>query len=376
MRKTALAAALMVSAAYPALGQSTQHLEEALGTLPEFFLTNPAPFQANFVDIAAITDLLEANGAEDAVQILRRTENAGGLYPVAALHAGGIAAWEERSHIPLADIRYFIGMSEAPYMVSAWGLEDEASVDALVGRLAANGFEPFEDGPALGNGVPMEQNLLERDVSDPWTGPLGQASFIAPKGPVLLQATMPQPIETMIDPGQTVADNPVVSTALAGLEAAVGDGQIVQAMLVSSALGLEALDVVDFILPGQDMAASIEEIQSQIASSQTGIPPYLGGFLIDAQLEQPTAIFALTFANCKIAQEALELIEARWSETMAEIAPGPVSGETVEGSDGMCAASFAITDDENEGLVNRPFMAVLSAIMQRQFSVLQIGMGA
>ena len=367
MKKTACTVLLLTGIASPAFGQSTTALAEALNALPQFMLENPAIVQASFVDMTVLGQLLADPDAPPG-EVLMRTGAGQGLYPLDAFQYGP-EEWEQKSQIPIGDVRFFAGLGEGPNMIAVWGLENEDSAQGLVSDLAAHReFVPVAGGEILGNGEPNATDLAGRNVYDPWTGNAGQASFVLAQASHVLQATTPQGVTTLMGEGPGLADSAIVATALAGIDAAVGGGQIVQAMLVSPALGLQPADFNQLLGTEGDLDDMIAELQT----GQSGIPPYFGGLMVDAQLDAPAAIFSLTFGDCDTANTALKQIETRWADTLGEHAPGPVSGQVVEGSDGLCAAAFTVVD-ETEKPFNAAFSAAFRAMMQRQLDVFQIG---
>ena len=104
-----------------------------------------------------------------------------------------------------------------------------------------------------------------------------------------------------------------------------------------------------------------------------GLPPWLGGIIVDAQADQPAAAISLTYADCDAARKAVTLMERRWADSMPETAQGEMVGEVVAGSqDGLCAATLRVSARTQDAPL---FRSVIAALMRRQFTVLQIGAG-
>ncbi len=379
MRLSVVAATLIFATGTPALAQSTEALREALGHMPEFILTNPAPDQAYFLDTTALRHLVELAGAELDTPSLRRLRYGATQRPVDALIRGSLADWEKRSGIAFDQVRYFAGIDTAPRSITYWGLADDDAAAGLLDALQAQDFQPRGSegipGDILGNGAPMEMDREKQDPSDPWRGTFGASSFVAAKANAVIQSPFPDAFQVLLAEQPGAAGNPVVTTALAGLDQAVGDGWIVQAMLVSPSFGLTAFDPAqDLLLP---QAGNLDDIRDRLAEGMTagleGIPPYFGGFIADVQLDRPAVVLSVSYEDCDTAEPAANQIGQRWTETMPQTAQGEITATTAPGPDGLCAAVVTIVGENQDPIDNPLHIALDEAFMNRQFSVLQIG---
>lgn len=366
-----LAAGLWLSAA-PAWAQNLEPLNEALDKLPDIVLQNPRADQAAFVDMEALRRLSALDGAISP-QTLQRAVLGVAIEPVQALTLGPAQEWNEKAGIDLAEVRYFIGFGSAPQSATVWGLRDNAAADGMLGALQKRGFTASGAG-VLGNGEPGRINPSRHDPSDPWLGTGGAARFAGAKGNVVLQSSAPQAVTMLQRDARGADEHPIVRTALAGLEAAVGDHTIVQALVVSPVLGLRAGDPAQWVgQPGEPLAALQSRLQGGVPQDSEGLPPWLGGIIVDAQADQPAAAISLTYADCDAARKAATLMKQRWADTMPENAQGDMVAEAVPGSqDGLCAATLRVSAQTQEAPL---FRSVIAAMMRRQFTVLQIGAG-
>ncbi|WP_283180070.1 hypothetical protein [Gemmobacter sp. 24YEA27] len=165
----------------------------------------------------------------------------------------------------------------------------------------------------------------------------------------------------------------MIITALDGLSQAVGDGEVVHAMVVSPALGVMSLDPVEFLLPE---AGNLDEIrqrlEDRIKEGEAGIPPWFGAILTDAQLDGPAAILSLSYADCETAETAARLMEARWQSLMPEDAQGTLTSGTKASESGLCAATLTVATPGRYR--HQPaYDLMLRLHMQRSFLVLTIG---
>lgn len=365
MRHSILAAALMLPATQ-SLAEGAAPLREALGGLPEMVLSNPAPEQAFFVNIAALDTLTPGQ--------LNRAMLGAFLRPFEAALSTDAESWQEKSGMPLKDIRYFAGFGQAPYEVVLWGLQDEAAAQGLVTALGDRGFTPAKLPGVVGNGEPLADDLAMADPGDPWRSRVGAARFAAAKGDVVISATTPAAMPMLRADGPSAADNPVIGAALDGLSQAVGDGVVVQAMVVSPVMGLVTLDPVDLLLPQAGNLAQVRErLAERVEAGRTGIPPWFGGILADAQLDGPAAILSLSYADCETAETAAQLMETRWQTLMPEPAQGVLTSGTHATNGGLCAATLTVASPGTDAASNPAFDVMLRMHMQRAFAVLNIG---
>ncbi|TBV06742.1 hypothetical protein [Phytopseudomonas dryadis] len=369
-------AILMTTGALCHAQDSTATLREALGQLPEIVLTNPVADQAYFVDMAALWQLNPSASPAEALNRLNFGRFVAPVNVMASALPGFPEEWKEKAGIDAREIRYFAGFGQSHFAVSYWGLADEAAAGEMMTGLAGLGFVSAGDG-VLGNGKPNALDPSAIDPRNPWRGAVGQASFVARQGSVLIQAPAPEAMANLLlgegDAG--AAGNIVVATALDGIDGALTDGTLIQAMLISPVLGLASIDPDRMLVPDaqniDDMRAAIE---AQMETAQKGIPPYLGGLLVDAQAgDTPALVVSLAYQDCAIADTAIAQIEARWNQTMQERNPAEISGTSVESGSGLCAATVTFIDAAPDAASPVLARRVLDAVMRREFTVLQIG---
>ncbi|WP_332715135.1 hypothetical protein [Pelagibacterium mangrovi] len=361
-------ASLLVLATGTAAHADADMLGDALGKFPQIIVTNPEPVQAYFVNMQAIAQA----GNDD--EIARGRIDFGVIDALTPLMMGDVETWEENAGIGIDEIRYFAGIGQPPQTISIWGLADQEVAAGLVDGLAAKGFAPLNGSAVLGNGEPHRMDPSQRDVSNPWRGQLGQATFAAQLADAVVQSTAPEGVERFLADGENAAAHPVVATALAGVDAASESGVVVQAMLISPGFGLQGADIGSILMQGDlDMDAMRSQLEDQMAAAGEGIPPYFGGIIADIQIDRPALAMSVVYPDCDIATAASKLIEQRWMATMSDIAPGEPASEVVEGDDGLCSAVVLIASDSEDASSNPLSRAMFSAFIQRQFTVLQIG---
>ncbi len=371
--RLAIAAAMLLTASTPALAQGVEPLRDALATMPEMILGNPAPVQFNFVDVSALRTLGESDGSDVGAPALNRAAVGGMLPPYNALQAGGPEAWNEKSFVDLGEVRYMAGFGEAPLTVSILGLAGEDVAANLIAALEAAGFDAAGPDGIVGNGEPMAMDLSKADPADPWRGTAGAPTFAASKGDAIIQSSMPQPLPVMLAEGPDAAANPAIRAALGGLEAALGEDLLVQAMLVSPAFGIANIDPAALLAPGADFNALRQKLEAEVDVGTSGIPSYFGGFVADVQGDRPAVLFSLAYGDCETAEAAAGLMEQRWRDTMPASVQGEPETGSIEGSDGLCAATLKVSGEAGDGLSNPVFQALFDGYVRREFTVLQIG---
>lgn len=372
MRLAAVAAVLLATTS-AVFAQGVEPLTDALAKMPETLLTNPAPTQFNFVDIAALHALSD-NDKLGAKALLRAVVG-GGLPAFNALNVSGPDAWSERAKIDIKDVHYLAGFGEPPTTVTIWGLADEGAAAALIEALDADDFDPVGEEGVIGNGTPMTPNLQRRDPINPWRTAVGAATFAAAKGNGIIHSTNPESVAGLLADGPTLADNAIVDVALGGVEAAMGDGLLVQAMLISPAFGLGSIDPSIMLTPGGDMDQIREKLEAEMEADTKGIPPYFGGVIADVDGDGRGVVISLAYPDCAVADAAAAQMAERWGELMPEAAQGEMEMSSVAG-DTLCAATLKVVSDASEGVDNVVFRHLFDAYLRRNFTVLQIGEGA
>ncbi|MDR7126351.1 hypothetical protein [Pseudotabrizicola sp. 4114] len=358
------------------MAQTLDPLTDALGQLPDTVLSNPVSQQAYFVDIAAVARLAAEQNGDITPRHFMRAPVGAMLPPAAALYSGDTDNWHERAGVDLQDVRYFVGYGEPPNTVTVWGLADDDTATDLVTTLTNGDFKPVGEEGIIGNGEPRIADLTLADRGMPWRSPVGAPTFAGAKGNVLIQASTPDTLPGMLgDFGDSGLDrHPMVQALTAGLEVAVGDQTIVQAVLISPAFGFASIDP-SAIMPGggRDIDAIRNHLKAQITSGSAGIPPFLGGLIADAHADHPAVAISLAYPDCETADLAATLIEERWATSMPDVAQGTTSTATSEHPDGYCAAVLTVTGDGTDKSLNPLFSTFFDMNARREFTVLQVG---
>lgn len=219
----------------------------------------------------------------------------------------------------------------------------------------------------------MKFDPQERDASDPWRTMVGAAQFAAAKGSAVIQAQNPQDAALAAAEQPSVGENPIVQTALTGLEQTVGDAGIVQAVVISPVFGLTGLDPSALLSSSGDMTETRQNIEAQMAELGSGIPPYLGGIVADLEGEQQGVGIAMAYPDCTIAQQAADLIAERWVGMAGEDAQGEITAATAEGEEGLCAATVNVTLEAATAGPNPAYRSVIDRHFRSEAGVLQIG---
>lgn len=369
IQRRALSTIILIALTTPAAAGSTDRLADALAQLPVSALNLADTGAVWFVDIGAQRALAANAGSPEDYRDVQRTDFASSLRPVQALQ-GGIAPWEERAGMRLDGVSWFAGHGPAPRTLALWGLSDMATASTVFDGLPDKGFTP--DVPMRGNGKPMAPDLASRDPSNPWRGALGQASFVATRDNVLLQSLNPETVQSALEAQDRVGALPQVKTALDGLDATLADGVVVQAVLVSPAVGLAGINLTS-MLGTSDLGEMRAALEAKIEAQQMGVPPWFAGVIADVQLDHPGVAISLSFADCAAAKAAAAVMAAKWDATMREkVDAAPVTGVT-EGSNGLCAATLTVSLKTDDPMLNRPANAVLSAYMKNDLDLVQIG---
>lgn len=337
---TGLGLAMAALLAFPALAQNLDPLYEALDKVPWTVLADAAPEPLLFVDLVVLRHLAEREGMDIGPNIFRRAGLGGRMMAMEGLFTGSQAAWSDNAGTDFSAVRYFVGFDPVPRLSVVWGLQDNDAASGLWQTLVKRGFVATGMLGVVSNDHP---DLIQHQAADPWFGSQGKASFVGVKGNALLQAATPEQVSAWIPDFVGMDEEAVVRAATNGLETTVGDHLIVQAVFVSP----------NTLLP----------------NAEDGIPRYLGGFVVDAQADNPVIAVALTYEDCDSAEIAVETMARRWRDTMP--IEGEIVTEVVASSGDLCAATMRVTGESAEATVNPLFDAFLRSQMTTGFPVLQ-----
>ncbi|SMQ61665.1 hypothetical protein SAMN06295905_0553 [Devosia lucknowensis] len=369
MRRSVISIALMLTASAPALAANVDALREGLDHLPESVFVQEKGDVAYFADV----DVMSAQGESGPANSFVRLFAAADFTPLQSLASSEQSEWETKAGTTRDKVRYFTSFGVPPNTHTFWGLVDEASATELVSTLETIGFESAGMPGVVGNGEPMQFNPQDRDPANPWRTRVGAAQFAAATGTNVVQAQTPQAAMTAASDQPRLGQNPIIATALAGLEQSAGEAHVVQAVVISPLFGLAGLDPAAVLSPTADIAETRAKIEAQMEALGKGIPAYMGGIVADIQTDKMGAAIALAYPDCTVAQAAADAIAGRWSDMAPDTAQGEIETGTAEGVDGLCAAVVTVLIDESETVQNPAYAAVLNAHMRREASVLQIG---
>jgi hypothetical protein len=368
MRNCIIAATLMLTTSAPVLADSLNSLRDALDHLPATLMVEQRGDLAYFLDVPAIRSL-----GDSADRPFLRAMPTADIPAFESLSRTEPAEWESKAGITLDSLRYFTGYGVPPNVQSHWGLADAAAATDMIAALEGMGFENAGVPDVVGNGMAHQMDPSRRDPSDPWRTRIGAAQFAAANGTNVVQAQTPQAAMLATAQQPLLGDSPVFQTALGGLEQAIGDGQIVQALMISPIFGMAGLDPALLLTPSPNIDETRQRLEEQMAKLSTGIPPYLGGVIADVQHEKPGVAIALAYPDCTIAQTAADAIAIRWGEMAGDTAQGDIATETADDESGLCAALFSVSIDADSAGINPAYRAIIEPYLRRQAGVLQIG---
>ncbi|OAE63403.1 hypothetical protein A7J67_22230 [Achromobacter xylosoxidans] len=376
MRLKALALGLMTICGTSVAAQdSTQTLQQALTQVPQSVLTSPEAMQFVFLDVQAWRSLEKAGPSVDG---MRRLSIAQAITPLQSM-GYGLDSWSERAHISLDELSYFGGFGRSPGNVAYWGVKDKPAADKFADRLKQADFKPVDGDVAglIANGEANKPDMTKATGQQPWRGTMGMPTFVLPLDAALVQAAAPSGMKALSQPKPSVADSEIVAASIAGLKEAVPSegGRIVQAAVISPVFGLQGVDPAAVMMASPaDFEGAKQKLQAAAASSNEGIPPYFGGIIADVQVKDvPAVVLSLSYSDCGVAQQAVDGVGAAWKKAMAATLQADVKGRTVQAGK-LCAAVVSLTAPQAENAGNPILSQIMNRYMQRDPSVLQIGM--
>ncbi|MBC9207980.1 hypothetical protein IBL26_14135 [Roseomonas aerophila] len=364
IRRTVLAALGCLMASTGLARAEGSPLRQALSGLPAIITENPEPVQALFLDPSALSRV--AGQAEGwPPEALRRISAAADMPPIRAMQGGGIQAWNDAAGLSLQQVRSLASVGD---IAVVWRLADAGAQARLLDHLRQRGFTQGPDGLLTDPG-PI--SLMER-MRDPWRVlRLGPSSVMA-DGDAVVQSASPEGVRrfAQVPAAGSAEAEPTVRAALEGVEARLGSGRIVQAVLFAPTLTLAQQDPAAVLRGGANAAR--ERLRRDAETIGQGLPPYRRGLMVDIAGEQrPALLVSLTYPDCGTAETAAAKVRAFWDTPAFNGAvPAEISTEAVNGETG-CAATILI-ETAPRGLANPAFEQVWNAIQQRQPTPLDI----
>lgn len=115
-------------------------------------------------------------------------------------------------------------------------------------------------------------DTVEVESFDPWRSAGRDSSVIAAQGNAIVQAIIPGLVEAILRDEPSMAENEVVNASLGGIEAALGDGTLVQAVLISPLVGLGGVDTKMLLNAYANLDAMRKKPEAELEpGGQTGL---------------------------------------------------------------------------------------------------------
>lgn len=357
----ALALALVVGA--PALAEDS-NLRAALSVLPDTVFSGLTPDVARYLDLSA---LAEAHGGALEREALARALLGGGIRPVEALALGTPESFAEKAGIEGAALAFVAGIGQPPGAVSIWGFSDENAATIAFSSLPDRGFAELPS-RMMANGEPGAIDIAARDPSDPWRGPMGQASVVALSGAVLLQASDGAALEPLLTE-RPALDSPAGLILLDALEAE--EGTALQAAFLGPWHGLGG-GVDPAMLAGKNPDEARAAMEQAVAAASGGLPLWQGAALADLDTGKGSAmVLAFAYADCADAEVAAKGAAELW-RSMDGTAEDLAETHVAQGQPSGCAAVLRVTGRDG---TPRPFNRAAHALMAGNLPALRIGTG-
>lgn len=355
--------------------RADSELRQALSQVPGRMMLSKGGFPAIFV---SLNGLRTVAGPDLTGQIGLRLRIGEGDALRAYFMSSG-ESWQEHTGIGRSDLATFTTYGVEPATVTIWRFADAAKTQTLVAGLASRGFK--QENGVWSNGVPLEFNRDRIDPKNPFAGGLGRASMlVAVKGGI---AQSPEP-RAAAEAGALKAEESLAATVPVGasldaIEAAIGKGVVVQALVLSPNVWSLAADPADLLLasPGQDLKKLAEKLAEK--TKQPRVPPTIGAILADVEMGAPGgrgAVLALPYNDCATAEQAGKIFGDRWKSAAGR--DGKSAAEwisalptiTTKPAKGLCVLSVSIVQPPEDGVSNRVFAYIVMSINNRDFQPL------
>lgn len=339
-----------------------QPMRRALNTLPPAVTESLGAIQAVFLDISALPEAAWQDG-RPTVEAMRRLVLSQFVAPFSALKS--LEAWETAAGIRFAELGSLMAAGNTAVI---WRPRDPARIPPLQAHLQSAGFKPDGDGILT---APADTPIMTR-MSSPWMSQFRGQVSVGRDGDTLVQSRSPDEVRAFsaVAPDASVLTDAAIETALAGLEARLGQGRIIQAALFTPAMALRAGDPAATLrLSPAEAAAALQGRKETIGQ---GMPPFQKGVIADVQTPAgPALLVSLTYEDCGTADTALARLRAFWDMPgFGKSIPAELSDEAVHHGQG-CAATM-LFQLEQQGMANPALKSIMDAYARRERTPLDI----
>ncbi|PRH87338.1 hypothetical protein C5L14_11985 [Labrys okinawensis] len=332
---------------------------------------------AIFVNLSELRALYAGNFAS-----MGRRMSLGGNDTTKAFFSSAESSWQGDTGLKRDEISSFTEYGTPPRAVVLWRFTRPDMVDPFVTGLAKRGFSQIDG--TWRNGDPLKVDFTKRNPNNPFLGPLGRASMIAPLKDGIAQSP---------DPGAATEAGAVsAKTSLAGLapfeagldgiEKVAAQGSILQAIVLTPAIWMQGDDVTDLMAtsPTVDKKALADKMAERAKKPIT--PVSMGAIIADVETKEPAGsgvVIALPYGDCDTAKEGARIFADKWKNAVGRDGQtgaqrtGREPSVTVHQGKEACVALLSLVGTPDAERGNSVLRYITGAIWQRDFKALQGG---
>ncbi|OCC05655.1 hypothetical protein BA190_06790 [Labrys sp. WJW] len=352
-------------------------LRRALSHVPAKVAMDRNGIAASFVGLSELRKLYAGDPAA-----MRLRVNLGGSDTAKAFFYSDEASWKDSTGLKHDDIASFTEYGTPPRAVVIWRFTEPAISAPFVEGLAKRGFSQVNG--IWRNGEPMKLDFTKRSVTNPFFGPLGRASMLAPFASGVAQSP---------DPGAAAEAGAVsVKTSLAGLapveaaldaiEKVAAQGSVLQAIVLTPAIWMQGDDVLDMMATSPTVDKKVLADKMAERAKKPPTPVSLGVVIADVETKEPASngvVIALPYGDCDTAKEGARIFADKWKNAAGRDGQtgaqrtGREPAVTVHQAREACVALLSLMGAPDTERGNSVLRYITGAIWQRDFKALQGG---
>ncbi|QEN87380.1 hypothetical protein FZC33_14050 [Labrys sp. KNU-23] len=352
-------------------------LRRALSRVPAKVAMDRSGIAASFVGLSELRRLYAGD-----VSAMRRRVGLGDSDTAKAFFSSDEASWKDNTGLKRDEIASFTEYGTPPRAVVLWSFADAGLVDPFVEGLGKRGFS--QAGGIWRNGEPLKVDFTKRNPNNPFLGPLGRASMLAPFANGVAQSPDPGAAAEAgaVSAKTSLAGLAPIEAALDAIEKEAARSSILQAIVLTPAIWMQGDDVMDMMAtsPTVDKKALADKMAERAKKPPT--PVSLGVVIADVETREPASngvVIALPYGDCDTAREGARIFADKWKnaagrdgQTGAQRTGRDPSVTVYQGKE-ACVALLSLVGTPDAERGNSVLRYITGAIWQRDFKPLQGG---
>lgn len=352
-------------------------LRRALSHVPAKVAMDRNGIAASFVGLSELRRLYAGD-----VSAMRRRVGLGDSDTLKALFISTDESWRDDTGLKRSEIASLTDYGTPPRAVVLWRFTEPAISASFVEGLGKRGFSHANG--VWRNGEPMKLDFAKRSITNPFLGPLGRASMLAPFADGVAQSPDPAAAAEAggVSAKTSLAGLAPVEAAIDAIEKVAVQGSILQAIVLTPAIWMQGDDVLDMMAtsPTVDKKALADKMAERAKRPPT--PVSLGVVIADVETKEPAGsgvVIALPYGDCDTAREGARIFADKWKNAAGRDGQtgaqrtGREPAVTVHQGKEACVALLSLMGAPDAERGNSVLRYITGAIWQRDFKALQGG---